>query len=157
MAQQIWFLRHGEAEPPASHPDAQRPLTARGERQSRAAGRALAALGVAFDAVLSSPRVRARDTARLAAETLGLEPTVYEPLSADFDAEQALDLLAGYHGDVRLLLVGHEPDFSQVVHGLTGGRIDLKKGGVGALRLHGRAGELIVLLRPRDLDVISGA
>lgn len=157
MAQQIWLLRHGEAEPGDSGADAQRRLTARGEAQARAAGEGLAALGVEFAAVLSSPRVRARDTARLAADALGVEPAVHEPLSSEFDAEAALDLLAGRDGDVRLLLVGHEPDFGQLVYDLTGARIHLEKGAVAAVRVHGTEGELVVLLRPRELDVISGA
>jgi phosphohistidine phosphatase len=51
-----------------------------------------------------------------------------------------------------VLLVGHEPDFSQIVHDLGGGRIDMKKGGIAGLRLEGARGELIVLLRPRELS-----
>ena len=67
----IWLLRHGEAEDGA--PDAERKLTAKGERQSRAAGAALAKLGVHLDICLSSPKVRAVETARLACEPLGVE------------------------------------------------------------------------------------
>ena len=68
----IWLLRHGEAA--EGSPDSERPLTAKGEEQSRAAGLALAALGVKLDACLTSPKVRAYETARLACEPLGLEP-----------------------------------------------------------------------------------
>ena len=64
----IWLLRHGEAAD--GSPDAERPLTEKGEEQSRAAGAALAALGVELDACLASPKVRAADTARLACEQL---------------------------------------------------------------------------------------
>lgn len=157
MAQQMWLLRHGEAEPAGSGTDADRRLTARGEQESRSAGNGLAALGVQFTAVLSSPRVRARDTARLAAAALGVEPGVHEPLSGDFGAAEALDLLGGHGGDARVLLVGHEPDFGQVIRELTGAHIHLKKGGVAALRVKDREGELVALLRPRDLAVLSGA
>ena len=52
--------------------------------------------------------------------------------------------------------MGHEPDFSQVVHDLAGARIDLKKGGVATLRLDGSRAELIVLLRPRELESLGG-
>ena len=55
-----------------------------------------------------------------------------------------------------MLVVGHEPDFSQVVHDLTGGRVDFKKGGVAAIRLDAARAELIVLLRPRELESIAG-
>ena len=50
-----------------------------------------------------------------------------------------------------MLVVGHEPDFSQVVYDLTGGRVDFKKGGIAAIRLDGSRGELIALMRPREL------
>jgi phosphohistidine phosphatase len=64
--------------------------------------------------------------------------------------------MAGQDPDARVLVVGHEPDFSQVVLDLTGGAIDLKKGGVAAVRLDGSHCELIVLLRPRELETLSG-
>jgi phosphohistidine phosphatase len=68
----IWLLRHADAED--GSPDAERPLSAKGEQQARAVGAALAALGVELDACLASPRVRARDTARLVCASLGIEP-----------------------------------------------------------------------------------
>src|SRR4051794_37580297 len=119
----IWLLRHGEAED--GSPDAERPLTEKGERQARNAGAALARLGVELDVCLTSPKVRAADTARLACESLGVEPR-HEPKLAGgpFDPEQ----LAAGHGDV--LLVGHDPDFSMAVHATTGAQVRLKKGGL---------------------------
>jgi phosphohistidine phosphatase len=69
-----------------------------------------------------------------------------------FSADDALELV---HTDERILVVGHEPDFSQVVHDLTGAQIDMKKGGVAGVRLDGGHGELIVLLRPRELDRLA--
>jgi phosphohistidine phosphatase len=155
MAQQLWLLRHGEAEPHDARPDAERRLTARGERQAKAAGAALARLGIEFALVLTSPRVRALDTARLACESLGVDPVVHEPLSGGFDRDDALEVMAG-HPDTRVLVVGHEPDFSQVVLDLTGGTIDLKKGGLAAVRVDGSRGELVVLLRPRELETLAG-
>ena len=155
MAQQLWLLRHGDAEPHSTRPDPARRLTPRGARQSIAAGKALATLGLEASLVLTSPRVRAADTARLACESLGIEPVVHEPLSGDFDADDGRELMAGQDADARVLLVGHEPDFSQVVFDLTGGRIDLKKGGVAAVRLDGTRAELIVLLRPRELESLA--
>jgi phosphohistidine phosphatase len=151
MARQLWLLRHGEAEPHDSRSDDERRLTLRGEDQARAAGRALAAMDVVFQAVYTSPKVRARDTAKLACEALGAEPLEHAPLREGFSADDARELL---HADERILVVGHEPDFSQVVHDLTGARIDLKKGGVAGVRMDGARGELIALLRPRELDRI---
>ena len=157
MAQQLWLLRHGEAEPHDVRPDDERQLTDRGRAQSRAAGAALAALKIEIHLAFTSPKVRARDTALLACETLGIQPVEHAALAAGFDADEALALLAAAGVDQRVLAVGHEPDFSQVVFDLGGGRIDMKKGGIAALRLDGTRGELIVLLRPREIDRISGA
>jgi broad specificity phosphatase PhoE len=105
MARQLWLLRHGEAEPHDARADAERRLTPRGERQSEAAGAALARLGIEFAACYTSPRVRALDTARLACASLGVEPTVLESLSSGFDAGEALELLYAEPEDARIVLV----------------------------------------------------
>jgi phosphohistidine phosphatase len=159
MAKQLWLLRHAEAEPRGVVPDERRALTERGERQARAAGAALAALGVRLDAVLTSPRVRALETARLACDGRddGIEPEIYEPLSIDFDASQALDLLAAWDESAHVMLVGHEPDFSLLVGELTGASVKLKKGGLAMIDIaEVRGGELVVLARPRELALIAG-
>ncbi|MGI8729816.1 MAG: SixA phosphatase family protein [Solirubrobacteraceae bacterium] len=157
MAGQLWFLRHGEAEPHGARPDEHRRLTKRGETQSRAAGRALAALELTFQLVATSPRVRSLDTARLACESLGAEPVVHDPLSGGFDIDDAIELVHAAGADKRLLVVGHNPDFEQVAADLTGARIDLKKGGIAAVRLRAqRRGELICLMRPREIARIAG-
>jgi phosphohistidine phosphatase len=155
MSHQLWLLRHGEAEPHGSRPDPERELTPRGEDQSRAAGRALTALDVGFQAVYTSPKIRARDTALLACEALGEEPIVTPVLSDDFTVADARDLLLGVEPDGRILVVGHNPDFAQVVFDLTGARVDFKKGGIAGIRLDGTRGELLSLLRPRELDRIG--
>jgi phosphohistidine phosphatase len=137
----IWLLRHGDAA--EGSPDAERPLTDKGREQSRAAGAALKALGVQIDACLTSPKVRAADTANLACEPLGVEPQLEPKLSGGpFDAEA---LAAGLGENV--LLVGHDPDFSAAVHSLTGAQVRMKKGGLAGVD----RGELIVLVRPREL------
>jgi phosphohistidine phosphatase len=141
----LWLLRHGEAED--GSPDSERRLTDKGERQARDAGAALTALGVKLDACLTSPKVRADQTARLACEPLGVEPR-HEPKLAGgpFDAEA----LAAGLGD-HVLLVGHDPDFSMAIHAMTGAQVRLKKGGLAAID----TGELIALLRPRELAAIA--
>ena len=141
----LWLLRHGDAAD--GSPDAERPLTGKGEEQARAAGRALAALGVKMEACLTSPKVRAADTARLVCEPLGIEPK-HEPKLAGgpFDAEA---LAAGLGDDV--LLVGHDPDFSMAVHALTGAQVRMKKGGLAGVE----KGELKVLLRPAETAAIA--
>ena len=155
MARHLWLLRHGEAEPHDVRPDDERRLTDRGREQSEAAGRALAALGLEFQHAFTSPKVRARDTALLACRALGCEPVEHPSLRSGFDRDDAVELLAAAGEDKRILVVGHDPDFSQVVHDLTGARVGLKKGGVAGVRFDGKQGELVALLRPRDLERIG--
>ena len=142
----IWMLRHGDAEDGGGKPDSERELTEKGRRQSVDAGAALKALGVELDACLSSPRVRARQTAELACESHGVEVEPDERLAGgDFDP---LELAAG-RGEV--LLVGHEPDFSRAIAIVTGSRVKLKKGGLAAIDDH----LLHVLMRPKDLGAAA--
>jgi phosphohistidine phosphatase len=142
----LWLLRHGDAAD--GSPDSERPLTEKGEKQARAAGRALAALGVKLDACLTSPKTRAADTATLACEALGVDPQQEPKLAGGpFDAEA----LAAGLGD-EVLLVGHDPDFSMAVHALTGAQVRMKKGGLAGIE----KGELKVLLRPDELAAIAG-
>jgi phosphohistidine phosphatase len=143
----IYLLRHGDAEEGVGD-DAARRLTPKGERQSRAAGRALAALGAVPDACLTSPKVRAADTARLACEALELEPETAEELrGGSFDSTA----LAAGRGDV--LLIGHEPDFSSEVARLTGANVKLRKGGLAIVD----SSTLVALLRPKDLAAIAAS
>lgn len=141
----IYLLRHGDAEP-GDGDDAARRLTTRGERQARDAGHALARLGAGLDACLASPKQRAAETARLACAALGIEPETDAALrGGGFDA---LALSAG-RGDV--LLVGHEPDFSDQVARLTGANVRLRKGGLAVVD----GSTLVALMRPADLKRIA--
>jgi phosphohistidine phosphatase len=142
----IWLLRHGDAAD--GSPDGERPLTEKGEEQARAAGAALRAMGVELAACLSSPKVRAAETARLACEQLdGLEVKPEPALAGGpFDAES----LAAPYGE-EVLLVGHDPDFSMAVHALTGAQVRMKKGGLAAIN----KGELVLLLRPAELALMA--
>lgn len=143
----IYLLRHGDAER-GNGDDAARRLTAKGERQSEAAGKALVALGVEVDVCLTSPKVRAADTARLACDSLGIEPeTVAELQGGAFDS---LSLASG-RGEV--MLVGHEPDFSTEVARLTGANVKLRKGGLAIVD----GGKLVALLRPNELAAIAAS
>jgi phosphohistidine phosphatase len=140
----LWLLRHAEAVD--GMPDEDRALTERGVRQATDAGRALRAIGAEIDVCLSSPKVRARQTADLACEVLGVEVETEQRLAGQpVDVE---DLIAG-RGNV--LLVGHDPSFTLLVHDLTGAQARMKKGGVAAIA----KGELITLLRPTDLSAIA--
>ncbi len=137
----IYLLRHGDAEDGDGDDDARR-LTAKGKRQARAAGSALAAAGAEIETCIASPKARAAETASIAAEALGVEPETAEELRGGrFNAEG----LAAGRGDT--LLVGHEPDFSAEVARLTGARVKLKKGGLAIVD----GSVLLALLRPKEL------
>ncbi|MDQ6836344.1 MAG: histidine phosphatase family protein [Actinomycetota bacterium] len=142
----LWLLRHAEAAD--GPPDDERPLTERGVRQAQNVGSALERLGVGLDACLSSPKLRALQTAQHVCAHLGVEVSVERRLSGEpFDA---LELAAGL-GDV--LLVGHDPSFSLTLHDLTGAQARMRKGGLAAIY----KGELIALLRPTELAAIAAA
>ncbi len=142
----LWLLRHAEAGD--GIPDEERPLTDRGVRQAEAAGSALAALGAGIEICLTSPKRRAVQTAQLACESLGIEPTIEPALSGEpFDVHE---LTAGL-GDA--LLVGHDPSFSLTLHDLTGAQARMRKGGLAGIA----KGELLVLLRPAEITAIAAA
>jgi phosphohistidine phosphatase len=130
----LYLIRHGKA---AAGPiDAERALTADGIAEMRRVARRLAKLGVAFDATLTSPLVRARETADVLAEA-GIAGAVEEcaALAPGGTLEQALDRVAraSARGAGRIALVGHEPGLSEWAARLAGappGALELKKGGV---------------------------
>ncbi len=141
----LWLLRHAEAA--EGRPDEARPLTTRGIHQAEIAGIAMQRLGIHLDTCLSSPKRRSVETAALACQPLGLE-VVTEPAlaGADWDGER----LAAGHGDA--LLVGHNPSMSDALRHLTGARVQMKKGGLAAVR----HGELVLLMTPAELGMIAG-
>jgi phosphohistidine phosphatase len=140
----LWLLRHAEAAD--GLPDDERPLTDQGTRQAEAVGRALSRLGTHIDVCLSSPKLRALQTAQLACDPIGVAVTPEPALSGEpFDVHA---LTAGL-GDV--LLVGHDPSFSLTLHDLTGVQARMKKGGLAGIS----KGELVVLLRPAELAAIA--
>jgi phosphohistidine phosphatase len=140
----IWLLRHGDAEEAAD--DDSRRLTESGQRQAVAAGRAIASLGIKLDACLASPKVRARDMARVVGRELGVEVEEAEGLRDG--GFHLLDLAVG-RGET--LLVGHEPALSQAVLAATGARVKLRKGGLAGVDEE----TLILLLGPRELEAIA--
>ena len=142
----LWLLRHAEAAD--GLPDDERPLTEQGVKQADAAGRALARLGCSVEVCLTCPKLRALQTAELACEPLGVPVNVEPALAGEpFDVHE---LTAGL-GDV--LLVGHDPSFSLTLHNLTGAQARMRKGGLAGIA----KGELVVLMRPHELQAIAYA
>ncbi len=138
---ELLLIRHAKAED-HGHPmgDGARALTEKGRLQSRKVGAFLGREGLVPDLILSSPLVRARETAEIVAESSGADaPVLQEWLACGMQAEEALVELAAYDSSCRrVAIVGHEPDFSGLVAhvlGSTVGWVRVKKASVILLRI----------------------
>ncbi len=154
---ELCLLRHAHAGDAAgwTGDDDLRPLTEKGRRQAERLGRLLAAAGFAPDAVLTSPLVRARETAEIVADVLGGDVRRDARLGEPLDLA-IVERILGDAGDPRRpLLVGHDPDFSELVSELVGAPIPMRKGTLARvdveLPLEPGAGELRWLLPPELL------
>jgi phosphohistidine phosphatase len=147
----LFFIRHADAGDSTTwkRDDAKRPLSKQGRRQSKRLGDRLAALKVSFDTMLTSPKVRAAQTAKIVGKSVGVKPKVDARLGGGFDGaglQQLIDGLPAAAGAVAV--VGHDPDFSAVVSWLTGAPISLPKGALARVDLADRsAGADLGLLR----------
>lgn len=157
-ALRLYFLRHGKALSRAEwrDDDGLRPLTPEGEAEVREVGSRLAAMGLRPELIVSSPLARARRTAELVAEALGMadDVAVDERLAPGCDRAALSDVIAEHGPLGSLMVVGHEPDFSDTIGALTGGRVVCKKGGLARVdvdddRLAG--GRLVWLVPPAIL------
>jgi len=151
----VYFLRHGKADRSQWHGDDDaRPLTAEGEEAMRREAKALRAMDLALDLIVTSPLARARRTAELVADELGLRGRLVEDarLAHGFDARRLEQVLAAHGPAESVMVVGHEPDFSAAVAELIGGGdIVLKKGGLARVDVTvpvAGGGELVWLLTP---------
>lgn len=159
----LYILRHGSAEERGvalpSH-DRDRALTPEGRKKTLRLARSLDVLGVSFDLILSSPYVRARETAGIVAQTLKAERRlVLTPhLTPGGDHRKLVEQLRGGTDKLTsVLLVGHEPDLSGLISLLlTGERyplVTMKKGALCRLAVdtlrYGRCASLEWLLPPK--------
>lgn len=163
------FLRHGVAADigaPGVADDHGRPLTDDGREKTRRVAGSLQRLGLGFDLILSSPLIRARETAEIVATVLGVKKALKfsERLAPGGTLQGLVDELIRDHGRCEeILLVGHEPDFSRHISMLTSGRptlqIEMKKAGLCRLQVDelraGRCATLQWLLPPRLLARLS--
>ncbi|HVO43452.1 MAG TPA: phosphohistidine phosphatase SixA [Aggregatilineales bacterium] len=149
----LYLLRHGEAGDPWSGSDAERPLTQEGIRLMEQEAATLARWRVPIEIVLSSPLVRARQTADIAAKALKVKVVEDARLgSGQFRASELPAILENYTDMKHVMLVGHDPDFTSFIHALTGAQCRLKKGGFAQIKLDDSAhGTLICLLTPAQL------
>jgi phosphohistidine phosphatase len=140
---ELYLLRHADAGDPVAWQgdDAERPLSGKGRRQARRVGRWLKDLGRRPDAILTSPKARALQTATIVAASLGQKATVDDRLGGPLDPEVVAQLLLAAGKDAkRVMLVGHDPDFSALASSLTGAPIALRKGALARIDLTDGAG-----------------
>ncbi len=151
----LYFLRHGIADWPDWDParDHERPLTKDGLKKMKEQAKGLADLGVSFDVVLSSPYVRAYQTADIVAGKLGLEVKTEPRLAPGFNLDKLRQIVADFAQAEALLLVGHEPTLSLIIAELTGGgRVQMRKGALARVDVNDDLqGELVWLLQPKVL------
>ncbi len=152
----LYFLRHGIAEDREqwTDNDEKRPLTDKGKKRMAKEGKRMKEMGIAPDLILTSPLVRAKQTAEIAAEHLSLEDKVKEDkrLAPGFAVPAVGEILREYRDADSIMLVGHEPDFSETVASLIGGgHVVCKKGGLALIELEqpdSLQGELLWLIPP---------
>lgn len=155
----VYFLRHGIAADREAFDgdDFDRPLTDEGCERMRRVGKAMAKLQISPDVIVTSPLVRAKQTAKIVAAALKLDGKLVEDqrVAEDFSVEQLAQILADHAKADAIMLVGHEPDMSALVGRLTGGSdIDLKKGGLALVELQdasSTSGQLQWLVPPKVL------
>jgi phosphohistidine phosphatase len=167
---EIFLLRHGQAVQrgtPGFEDDAARPLTPKGRKQLKRVTRAMVAMGLEFDLLLTSPLLRARETAEVVATVLkvGKRLQTCEALSADREPAALIRALQRLKPvPESLLLVGHEPFLSRLISQLvTGGpdlEMDFPKAGLCKLKLEkwhaGKCARLAWLLTPQQMKRMRG-
>jgi phosphohistidine phosphatase len=139
----LHLLRHADAGNPAGWhgPDDARPLSEKGIRQAERLARLLEAAGFETDALISSPKVRAIQTAEPVGRVLGVDVRIDDRLAGGLDAAAAAAILAGAGQPSRPVLVGHDPDFSWLLSLLVGAEIGMKKGAIARVDLPGEVAE----------------
>ncbi len=167
MTRVLYLVRHGIAGPaPAGMSDSDRVLTADGKRKMRRIAVGLKRLGVAPDAVLSSPLRRAEETAVIVANAMAgqLAVEIYPLLAPGYAATEVLKGLRPHRAAQQLVLVGHQPDLGQLASHLLTRSPDLaplpfKKGAVAAIRVDAipprTPGELLWFITPKHLRAVG--
>jgi phosphohistidine phosphatase len=159
MAMVCYFVRHGAAADATewTGSDGNRPLTGKGRKQMARVGRRLAKLGLEVNTILTSPLLRAKQTAELIAEALELEGNLLEDarLEGGFNSAGLAGILRDHQDCAAIMLVGHEPSLSEILGRVLGGAtVNFKKGAVACVELrdsNSLSGELLWLAPPSVL------
>jgi phosphohistidine phosphatase len=155
----LYFLRHGLAgdRDEWTGDDFKRPLTEEGKERMAREAATIARLGLDLDLILTSPLVRAYQTAEIVAQELNLVDKLVkdERLGLDFGPEKLALILQTYSIASALMLVGHEPSFSETIGDLIGGgSVECKKGSLARVNLPNPMslqGDLVWLIPPKVL------
>jgi phosphohistidine phosphatase len=154
---QLFLLRHADAGDPESWhgDDAARPLSEKGHLQAERLGSFLAEIRFRPDAIITSPKVRARQTAEIVADALGVAVRLEDRLASGVDPVAVDAIIADADAPARPVLVGHDPDFSDLLGRLTNAPgLSMKKGALARIDVRGRVGDGRATLRwlvPPDL------
>jgi len=166
----LYLMRHGIALPqddPSVTQDGDRPLSQKGIKRMREAAKGVRRLKIPFDGVLTSPLLRARQTAEIVASALDMETRLEEisGLAPESTVEHLLFGLTRYQDREHLLLVGHEPLLSDTAAHLLGGRqpadlnLSFKKGSFCRIEIEGlpsvSPAKLHWLLTPKQLRLLG--
>ncbi len=152
------LLRHGKAENTSMDGDFSRTLAEKGREQARRAGKLLNSAGTLPDIVLTSPLLRARQTAEEFCQAAGIPgPMIQGWLTCGMAPDMAIRELVAFRDFKRVAIVGHEPDLSQLIEwilGTTDRSIVVKKGTIACLRIAppSRHGTLTYLIPPKLAD-----
>ena len=137
---ELLVIRHAKAEDNAPGGDFERALVAKGLDQSARLGRFLKRLERRPDVVLTSPLVRARQTAETLCEAAGMPgPVVQGWLACGMDPETAIRELVAFSDFERVAIVGHEPDLSSLIEwllGCSGSSVEVKKASITGLQVY---------------------
>src|SRR5256885_13355491 len=147
----LYFLRHGEADwPNWEKSDDERPLTKRGKKEMRKVAAFLKRVKARPELILTSPPPRASQTAEITAEHLKAKCRQDKLLAPGFGRRELERLLKKYPAE-SLMVVGHEPDFTQTISQLTGASLKLSKAGVALVKLDRswQNGRLLWLFPPK--------
>jgi phosphohistidine phosphatase len=128
---EILLLRHADAGVPEAwtRPDAERPLSAKGHRQAARVAAWLKTIDHRPDAIISSPKIRAAETAAAVAEAFGMPLIEDQRLAGPLDVRIVSEILRDARDPRRPMLVGHDPDFSELAADLSGvATLEMKKG-----------------------------
>ena len=131
MTIELGILRHADAGDPYAWQgdDVDRPLSKKGRRQAERLGTYLASIGYVPDVFITSPKVRARETAELVADALGTTVAIDDRLAIGFGIGELGAILSAAGMPSRPVIVGHDPEFSALLSDLCGGvDIPMRKG-----------------------------